>query len=395
MNSEPAGTAAAPIPPAAQQSKPCANCGAPMYGPFCYACGQPEKGMVRHLASVMSDVADTIFNVDSRIFRSILPLYFRPGFLTVEYFVGRRTRYVTPFRLFFFLCVISFFAIQIALNLGDAKFDLLKVATGRGYIEQSLTEPELDKNLKDSIGRLEEARKVPSLPAEDAAELDQVMTNLREQADKRRAWIKRKQEAEAKGEKPPPDPNADDGDLNFNGSVWDPVANPVRIGWLPAFANAKLNEMVVRARDNLKAARENPRHLIIGIFSVLPQTLFVLMPLFAVLLKIVYLFKRRLYMEHLIVALHSHAFIFLSLLLIALLSLLKGVAGTGVLHSAVALAEAAVWTWLPIYLFLMQKKVYQQGWFMTTFKYSLIGISYLVLLSLGLAGALIATLTLD
>ncbi len=42
----------------------------------------------------------------------------------------------------------------------------------------------------------------------------------------------------------------------------------------------------------------------------------------------------------------------------------------------------------------MQKRVYRQGWFMTTFKYGLIGISYLILLCFGLAGALVATLTL-
>ena len=49
------------------------------------------------------------------------------------------------------------------------------------------------------------------------------------------------------------------------------------------------------------------------------------MPLFALLLKIFYIFKRRLYMEHLIVALHSHSFIFLSLLLITLAGLLRAV----------------------------------------------------------------------
>src|SRR3954449_11380141 len=107
---------AAPLPPAIApppKTHPCANCGARMHGPYCYACGQPEKGMIRQLASVMSDVLDTIFNIDSRVFRSMFPLYFRPGFLTLEYFAGRRVRYVTPFRLFFFLCLIAFFAIQI------------------------------------------------------------------------------------------------------------------------------------------------------------------------------------------------------------------------------------------------------------------------------------------
>jgi hypothetical protein len=69
---------AAPMPPPVVApppgTHPCANCGAPMHGPYCYACGQPEKGMIRQLASVMADVLDTIFNIDSRVFRSLRPL---------------------------------------------------------------------------------------------------------------------------------------------------------------------------------------------------------------------------------------------------------------------------------------------------------------------------------
>src|SRR6218665_646864 len=67
----------------------CPNCDAPVHGPFCYACGQSEKGMIRHLSEVLSDLADIVFNVDSRIFRSLFDLYFRPGYLTTEYVAGR------------------------------------------------------------------------------------------------------------------------------------------------------------------------------------------------------------------------------------------------------------------------------------------------------------------
>ena len=98
-----------------QPLRTCPNCGAPAHGPYCYACGQSEKGMIRHLSEVLSDLADIVFNVDSRIFRSLGDLYFRPGYLTTEYLAGRRARYVTPFRLFFFLSIIAFFAIQMAL----------------------------------------------------------------------------------------------------------------------------------------------------------------------------------------------------------------------------------------------------------------------------------------
>ena len=65
------------------------------------------------------------------------------------------------------------------------------------------------------------------------------------------------------------------------------------------------------------------QRMISGTFSALPPTMFVLIPVFAILLKLFYVFRRRLYVEHLIVALHSHAFMFLSLLLITLAGMLS------------------------------------------------------------------------
>lgn len=388
----------APAPPALPKRvsahKDCANCGAPMHGPFCYACGQPEKGMIRHLASVMADVADTVFNVDSRIFRSIPSLFFRPGYLTNEYFSGRRTRYVTPFRLFFFLCILSFFAIQFSLNLSDGKFQLIG-AGNTGGVENSATPAEVEQRTKAALEGLEKARRMTGAAA--GAELDAAAAQVRSKADQRLVYLKAKQAAEANGTKPPPDPQAGDEEMfSFDGKPWDPTTHPLAIAWLPAFVNAKLNEMTVHAKDNLIASRKNPGQAFARLFSVLPQTLFVLMPLFAVLLKVFYVFKRRLYMEHLMVALHSHAFIFMSLLLIALVHLLMGWASTGAPWSVpvLGLLRDALWIWLPVYLFLMQKKVYRQGWIMTTLKYTVIGICYVVLLSFGLAAAAIVSLTL-
>src|SRR4051794_38404878 len=80
--------------PAASASRACQNCGVALLGEYCSACGQPVKGMIRPLSSMLHDVADTVLNIDSRIFRTLAPLYFRPGYLTNEYFAGRRVRYV-------------------------------------------------------------------------------------------------------------------------------------------------------------------------------------------------------------------------------------------------------------------------------------------------------------
>ncbi|MEO7325192.1 MAG: DUF3667 domain-containing protein, partial [Dokdonella sp.] len=386
-----------PVPPVPapaiveKRGKTCANCGAPMHGPFCYACGQPEKGMIRHLASVMADVADTVFNIDSRVFRSIGPLYFRPGYLTDEYFAGRRTRYVTPFRLFFFLCVVSFFAIQASVNFDGLQLDLGD--NGKG-ISAAQSVADLEKRTKMALSGIETAKSAPSMPDVAKASLDKAEKGIRKQSDARLAYLTTRDEAKAKGEKPPPDPQDEDDTISFDGKPWDPTTHPVAIGWLPVFANTKLNDAVGHAKENLNAARRDPRHLIASVFSVLPQTLFVLMPLFAVLLKFVYLFKRRLYMEHLMVALHSHAFIFMSLLLLALVQLLIGWTTTELpaVLPVLTLLRAVMWTWLPIYLFLMAKRIYRQGWFMTTLKFGFVGLCYVVMLSFGLAGAIVVGL---
>ncbi|HEX7324070.1 MAG TPA: DUF3667 domain-containing protein, partial [Rhodanobacteraceae bacterium] len=112
-------TPAVATPPPAHEH--CANCGAPLYGKYCYACGQPTEGLVRHFSSVAADAADSILNVDERLFRTLGPLYLRPGRLTLDYFAGKRARYVTPFRLVFFIAIIVFLAFQLTVRLGAAR----------------------------------------------------------------------------------------------------------------------------------------------------------------------------------------------------------------------------------------------------------------------------------
>ena len=391
---DPLPAAPAPATAAATPTHPCANCGAPMHGPYCYACGQPEKGLIRQLASVMSDVLDTVFNIDSRLFRSIFPLYFRPGYLTLEYFAGRRVRYVTPFRLFFFLCLIAFFAIQLALNLGDSNFKWH--LNDNGDIESAQTEADIQQRTAKALAGINTAKSAPNMPAAAVESLQKSAAKIQKKSDERLAYLREREAARARGEKLPPDPNDEGGDITFNGTPWDPTAHPLMVSWLPAFANAELNDMAARAKENIIAAKKDPRRLIEAVFSRLPWTLGLLMPLFAVLLKIVYIFKRRLYMEHLMVALHSHAFIFMSLLLLAIIALLRNWAVTSApgIEWVFKLLRDAVWIWLPIYLFLMQKRVYRQGWFMTFIKYSFVGICYTVIITIGLCGALLASLAL-
>ena len=110
--------------------------------------------------------------------------------------------------------------------------------------------------------------------------------------------------------------------------------------------------------------------------------MFILLPIFALLLKIFYLFSKRLYLEHLTVALHSHSFIFFCILLLQLLDFAQSYfdKSFSFLSSVAAFLNTILLIWIPIYLFLMQKRIYKQGKFLTAIKYMLIGLSYTFLI---------------
>src|SRR5690606_22809886 len=108
------------------------------------------------------------------------------------------------------------------------------------------------------------------------------------------------------------------------------------------------------------------------------------------MLQIAYLFKHRLYLEHLIVALHSPAFLCLAVLLLIGLSELED--ALPVLETACSWMQGLLFLWMPLYLLLMQKRVYGQGWVLTVLKYLVLGVCYFFLLSLGVGVTILASL---
>ena len=143
------------------------------------------------------------------------------------------------------------------------------------------------------------------------------------------------------------------------------------------------------------AAMENDGDALLQAFmGALPTALFLLVPVFALLLKVFYLGSGRLYMEHLTVALYSHAYMLLALLASFLLVAVGNAFGApaSLVEPLTSLGAIAVWTWVPIYLLLMQKRVYAQGWWATVIKYVVIGWIYLVLVSFAALYALLAGL---
>ena len=164
--------------------------------------------------------------------------------------------------------------------------------------------------------------------------------------------------------------NNDDGTLSFD--------------FLSDESNKKLNNFTEElAEKGEKAFNSDTGPLIEQVIGKLPQLMFILLPLFAVLLKVMFIFSKRLYMEHLTVALHSHSFIFITVLLSEILELLDDyLAPTSPsIANFFGVFAGGLLLWIPIYLFLMQKRVYKQGYFFTLVKFSIIGTIYSIMIA--------------
>lgn len=91
----------------------CRNCGAEAPGSYCPQCGQETRIALPTVRELMRDAAGRLVAVDSRLWRTLFVLMFRPGMLTREYLRGRRKRYVRPARLFFVMSLLLFAAIRL------------------------------------------------------------------------------------------------------------------------------------------------------------------------------------------------------------------------------------------------------------------------------------------
>lgn len=370
----------------------CANCGEPLQGAFCHRCGQSVHSVLKPMHGMVEETVETLLHIDGRIVHTLPRLYLKPGLLTLEYFAGRRIRYIAPFRLMFVLCLLAFFALHGSLDSLATHGDLVHIQsqTGDDPFREARSAAQVRAILDDHLLALDTARNIAGLPQVGREQLDSAAQALRHLANRHLTELGA-----------PALPVGSSGTTGHTapGTQTLPAATTaprretepaLHVRWLPDVINARLNVLAQHIRDNwqtLQHGDANARHqaqqrMIDGIFGILPQALFLMIPLFAVLLKLFYLFQRRLYMEHLIVALHSHAFLFLSLLLGTGLKWLA----TGLIPHAHGLAPVfnllgwALLLWVPIYLLLMQKRIYRQSWPMSVLKFLCIGWFYLWML---------------
>jgi len=340
----------------------CLNCGTALKGPFCYFCGQPDRNFMRFFPVLLRDLMEDLLDLDSRFIRTMKPLLFKPGRLTRDYMEGRRFRYAPPMRLYIFSSII-FFLLATLLS-SDAI-----------SINSSVDENDLAVHLNE--------------PAAEQQAVDEALNNLppevREQVD-----VDGIEDASNDTEVITGELKVDD--FTFNDEPWNRETNPVDIKWLPTWLNDRINDEIEESPHKTEQIKENPNLIIEKIFDILPATMFVLLPVVALIFKFWYLFSKRYYIEHLIFSLHNHAFLFVSLTLI----MLANVSETLLTRFGYEAETAVIWviavigTWIPLYLLISLRVVYQQNWFMTMGKFVMIGLSYMTLLGLVTTGVALA-----
>src|SRR5690606_1314813 len=299
------------------------TCGPPLTGQSCSACGQRAKSRLISIWELVRDAVGDLFELDSRLWRTLIPLVTRPGRLTHEYLMGRRARYMPPFRTYLLLSLVFFL---VAFFDPHEQFGLL--------LDPAAAEAERTRAREEMLRDLEAEGITIGRRAGEAAEGG----------------------------------NAGSG-LNVHCSLED-LENMELPAWLERrLTPARLKEMCERvtADDGRSFARQ--------LLDNIPASLFVLLPLMALVLKILYPLSKRYYAEHLLFVLHFHAFLFLILTLDILFSRLLGVVRAP--EFVTSLAGFAVGIYVPVYLYKSLRRVYGQGRLVTVFKFILLTVTYL------------------
>lgn len=146
----------------------CQNCGTKLSGEFCHECGQ-QGHVHRSVVHVIEEVFHGITHFESRTWRSLPMLAFRPGTLTREYVMGKRARYVPPFAMFLFSIFAMFLAFAFSGGPGfvsKAEFSkATAVETARDNVADAQSE------LDDATNKFKAAQ-VDAAKEQSAAEPD-------------------------------------------------------------------------------------------------------------------------------------------------------------------------------------------------------------------------------
>jgi len=326
----------------------CPNCHYPLarIGEFCSNCGQKYTDGRVTFMDLMREFFDAIFNFDSKIFNTLRAILV-PGKLTNEYFKGRHKRYLHPVRFFLIMTILHLFIIGFLVS-GEMQKGLNEVKAGfldQGYRADFLEE--FDSSRNQVVSKFNDqamaGEVLDTMRREMAPQDDREVQITYPKRDENGRWKLENQDI----------PQTEIGRLSAEAIMDKHEINQ----WLGRFV----------ATQNIKVYKEvdNFAQFMLGKLSWM---ILLMMPALALVLKLLYIRRRRYYLEHLVFSFHYHSFAFLIMSVGLLLDDWRG-ADSGTFSGFALLI-------ILVYLFRAMRRVYRQKWFKTFVKFNILNFTY-------------------
>lgn len=322
----------------------CANCASPLAGQYCSRCGQRARSRLISIWELVRDAIGDLFELDSRLWQTLIPLVLRPGKLTRDYLMGRRARFMPPFRTYLVLSVVfflvAFFDPQQQLGIFFEPTEPAVATSSDGADSASDVRKEV----------LDELRREGVIVGDQAAE-----TDGNDAADEA--------------------PSADIRNTPDNGTIVNCDLDDFSMDGAPGWLSRRFTRDRVQVVCE-KVSADSGRAFLNQLLDNVPVALFILLPLMALVLKMLFPLSKRYYAEHLLFVLHFHAFFFLILTIQVLVNRLA--TRLPIPESAANLTILLISLYIPVYLYKAMRRVYEQGRFITLLKYVLLVLAYVV-----------------
>jgi hypothetical protein len=363
----------------------CLNCGAAVHASFCQFCGQGTAVHVPSAREFLHEFVGHYVALESTLWRTLALLLFKPGRLTRDYIEGKRVRYVLPLRVYLTMSLIFFavFKYQGHGNETDAPSRPQaqagqqadnKVAQKAKADDGEADNPEATlKGLDEIQTDLDEVKKTTGLAGAPGVAIGQLAVDAARQKAQAKAAA-----AKPKGEAGNPNEftiTSTDNDTKRS-TTYSLVDKNTLQAKLDAF-NLKIGEKY--AKFDAKTRDEKWHQVRTGLLGYAPYAIFLMMPFFALYLKLLYLGSGRRYGEHLLFALHTNAFAFLMLILVMVLP-------------AIPYLRPALVLWLTFYLPTAMRKVYGGSRKATFARWMVLMGLHLLGMTLAMLGALALTI---
>jgi len=327
--------------------KSCLNCDASVQEDFLYCakCSQRLRTSKISVGSLLSEFVSSMFNFDSRFFQSFLKL-FMPGTLSKEYISGRRKRYLNPARFFLFSMIFHFAVLGYVTKEANDEFSSLD-----SELNQFAAEAKVLHNY-DSL--------IAILPI-DTIGLDTLRSALFRES------IKETGDSIVLG----------DGGLITVEGIGGPgkyaINDIVEMEEEEFLDHYKVEGKFRRilTRQLLRMSRE-PQAMFTFFIGNLLWAVVLSIVFLSFILKLLYIRSKRFFVEHLILLMHIHSFIFI-------------LVGIGMLIDMLSSSPDKIWLPLTgmvalIYFFISMYRYYDQGIFKTFFKYVFVLFAYLFII---------------